>query len=116
MPRLPYAAKQFITEADPSTAVENVEESIDGFGVYRTIRFGKRDSKRIGEALLFIEDERIEDWHVTEAGYLYVDFSPGPDADVKDPFYLKDAEVVARGSDSEPQSGNGEGDSEGGGS
>jgi hypothetical protein len=116
MARLPYAAKQFLAEAEATTAVE--ERDLDGWGVYRTLKFGKRDSKRIGQALLFIEDDRIKDWHVTEAGYLYVEFSTGPDADERDPFYLKDAATVAEGSgsDSEPQSGNGAGDSDGGGS
>jgi hypothetical protein len=101
MPRLPYAAKQFLAEAEkikPSTKYEADDE--DGLRVYRTLRFDKRTTKWLGEALLFIDDERILDWHVTDAGYLHVTFAPGPEADTRDPFLLDDAVTVAS-SDSE---------------
>lgn len=95
MARIPYAAKQFLDEV----GVEKYDEQdLDGWNVYRTLRFGKRDSKRIGEALLFIEDERIDDWHVTDAGYLHVTFVTGPEADERDPFDFEDALLVAKSS------------------
>ena len=95
MPRLPYAAKQFLDEVG---ATKWEEKDPDGWNVYRTLRFGKRDSKRIGEALLFIEDDRIEDWHLTEAGYLHVTFVTGPEADDRAPFDFEDALLVAKDS------------------
>lgn len=92
MARLPYAAKQFLVEAE----VEKYEtHDLDGLNVYRTLKFGKRDSKKLAKALEYVDDERIADWHVTDAGYLHVTFVPGPEADSYDHFLLDDARTVA---------------------
>lgn len=93
MSRLPYAAKQFLVEGE----IEKWEtHDLDGLNVYRTLKFGKRDSKRLGEALLFVDDDRIADWHMTDAGYLHVTFASGPEADDYSPFLLDDAILVAK--------------------
>lgn len=95
MPRLPYAAKQFLVEGE----IEKYEtHDLDGLNVYRTLKFDKRTSKRLGEAMLFVDDERIADWHMTDAGYLHVTFVSGPEADTYDHFLLDDAITVAKAS------------------
>jgi hypothetical protein len=97
MARLPYAAKQFLAEAE----VEKYEaHDLDGLNVHRTLRFDKRTSKRLAPAMEYVDDERIAEWHVTDSGYLHITFAPGPEADERTEFLLADAITVAKGSKS----------------
>ena len=105
MARLPYAAKQFLAEAAEVLGIEpEVEfQDEDGLRVYRTLRFEKDESEALAPALEHIEDARILEHHITEAGYLYVQFTAGNEADERHEFLLADAATVARGSESEPE-------------
>lgn len=101
MPRLPYAAKQFIEEVrDVKPRAKAEPRDLDGLNVYRTLRFDKRTSKVLGPALLTLEmaqelDARIQEFGVSDAGYLYVTFVGTPDADLRDPFLIAEAVTVA---------------------
>lgn len=101
MPRLPYAAIRLISEVQgvKHSAKAQPHGDADGFGVYRTIKFGKRESPVLYRTLLHITDTRIQKFDLTEAGYLHVTFVPGPRADVRDPFYVADAFTVATAED-----------------
>lgn len=102
MARLPYAAKQFIKQAEALRSSTKYEpKDLDGLNVYRTLRFDKRTSKWLAPALdQFADmDERIEMYHVSDAGYLYLTFVATPDADNREPFLLEDAVEVAAASE-----------------
>lgn len=98
MPRLPYAAKVLIetVQAEKPKATYEVADEPDGFGVHRTIKFDKRTSKWLEPILDQIEDERIEDCHLTDNGYLHVTYVAGPVADQRWPYPIADAAEVAR--------------------
>lgn len=103
MARLPYAAKTLIAQATarkPRTKAEP-HGDVDGLGVHRTIKFNKETSKFLAPLLEQIDDERIEDFEVTEAGYLHVTFVATPDADQRAEFPLSAAEEVAASSGDE---------------
>lgn len=101
MPRLPYAAKQFIAEVQAIRPKAKADpRDLDGLNVHRTLRFDKRTSKVLGPALLTLEmaeelDPRIQEFNVSDAGYLYVTFVGTPDADLRDPFLVAEAVTVA---------------------
>jgi hypothetical protein len=93
MPRLPYGAVTLIAQATDhkkSAKSEPVGE-VDGYGVFRTIKFDKATSKWLAP-LIRDDDPRIEDSSLTDAGYLHVTFVPGPWADHKQPFNLDEAD------------------------
>ena len=96
MARLPYAAKQLISqvEAEKPKATHEVTDEPDGLNVHRTIKFDKRTSKWLAPLLDQIEDERIAEASLTDAGYLHVTFVAGPVADQRWEFPLADAETV----------------------
>lgn len=98
MPRLPGAAKRLIqqVQAEKPKATADPEGDPDGLAVWRTIKFDKRTSKWLAPLMEQIDDPRLHDVKVTEAGYLHVTFVHTPQADWRDPFPLTEAaEVVA---------------------
>ena len=109
MARLPYAARKFIEQVGHELGSEPEVEfhDEDGFRVYRTVRFDKEVGEQIEAALAYVDDERITGHYVTDAGYLYVRFSTGNEADDRSAFLLRDAFLVAReesrGAESEPE-------------
>ena len=97
MPRLPYAAVRFIqdVQAIKPSAKAQPHGDPDGLQVYRTIKFGKRESAMLYRLLLHVKDPRIESYNLTDAGYLHVTFVPGPRADRRGSFYLSEALTVS---------------------
>lgn len=95
--RFPYAAKQLLRQAQEQRpkAKMTAQGDPDGLGVHRTIVFDKRTSTYLAPLLDQIKDPRITEHHLTNAGYLHVTFTPTWRGDVKDPFPLADAAVVA---------------------
>lgn len=114
MARLPHGAKQLIKQVQelfPDATYETVGEP-DGLGVYRTIKFDSEVSEVLDYAFDYIlhDDERIEGFHRTEAGFLHVEFVSGIEADLRDEYLLHDAVILVAndgededGSDSEPE-------------
>lgn len=99
MSRLPYAAKRLaeqVVDAKPRTKVEPVEDSLDGLGVYRTVRFSRSGGKWLQPLLEEIGDPRIISLSSTDDG-LDVTFVGTPLADNRDPFPLDAAVTLLRG-------------------
>jgi hypothetical protein len=96
MPRLPYAAVTLAEQVRVERPKAKMEptEGPDGLGVYRTVKFDKRTSDWLYPLLEVIDDSRIEEFHVTEAGYLHVTFIPQPQADQRTRFPLAEARQV----------------------
>lgn len=96
MPRLPYGAETFIEqvlELRKSAKYERGEP--DGFDVIRSITFDKPTTKFLGDALNYIDDERIVDAHVSKE-QLTIHFSDeSAIADLRDPYPLAEAIEVA---------------------
>lgn len=96
MSRLPYAAKQLITQVTsfhPKAKATPVGLP-DGLGVYRAIKFDKRTSKVLHPVMDHLDDRRIVGSHM-EDGYLTVTFVATRHADIKTPYPLAEAQVVA---------------------
>lgn len=91
--RLPYAAKTLLRQID--TDDFSRDGGPDGFGVVRTLRFGKRATKNLAPVFEVMDDSRIAESHVTEAGYLYVTFVGTRHADDAALFPLDAAKEVA---------------------
>lgn len=97
MPRTPYAAKTLtdqVTALRKSAKFEMGDE--DGLGVYRSVTFDKATTKFIGDALDYIEDDRIVGYGVGSKGELKVLFSERSTlADDREEFLIEDAITVA---------------------
>lgn len=62
MPRLPYGAATFIEQVNElRKSAKHERGEPDGLGVIRSITFDKATSKWLGDALDYIDDERIVD-------------------------------------------------------
>lgn len=102
--RLPYAAEVLIDQVQEQKPKATYEEGDpDGFDVVRTVKFDKATSKWLAPLLEVVEDWRIEEVNLTDAGYLHVTFIGGTDADARDPFPLDAAEQIVKAE--QPQSG-----------
>lgn len=95
--RLPYAAHQLIEQVQDRRKKAKAEyvSDPDGLGVVRTIKFDKATSKWLAPILEALDDDRIREAEVTEAGYLHVTFVPTPNADDRRAFPLDEAEALA---------------------
>lgn len=108
MARLPHSAKTLIgqvrdryrrrsdSQAGLNTGVPHGE--VDGFGVYRTVKFDKTSSKWLASVLAEVDDPRIVSV-TTENGQTLVTFSHRTLADDRSPFPLDAAEIVAAEND-----------------
>lgn len=94
MSRLTYAARTLMRQIGDKRNYDVKFGEPDGLGVVRDIRFDKRTSKWLAPLLEAIEDPRIAEANVTEAGYLHVTFVAGPQADDRRKFPLDDAATV----------------------
>lgn len=95
--RLVYGAKQLVRQVtDERPNASHLWGTPDGLEVVRTIRWDKRTSKWLAPLLEAIGDPRIEQLHLTDAGYLYVTFVPTHRADSNDKFPLEEAKAVLR--------------------
>lgn len=97
MARAPYAARTLhraVLDHKPKATMEEFGDP-DGLGVYRTYRFDKRTSKWLAPLIEQMNDRRITEANLTEAGYLHITFASGPMADFKDKFPLDAAIAVA---------------------
>lgn len=99
--RLPYAAKTLLRQID--TDDFSRDGGPDGFGVVRTLRFGKRATRNLAPIFEVMDDSRIAESHVTEAGYLYVTFVGTRHADDPAEFPLDAAREVAASQQEAPQ-------------
>jgi len=70
----------------------------DGLGVYRSVRFGKTESKWLAKVLPEIDDPRITEVE-EKSGRVIVTFASGTSADQRHPFPLDAADTVASASD-----------------
>lgn len=98
MARLPYAARTLVRqvlEHKPKANYE-VHGDPDGLNVNRTIKFDKTVSKWLAPIVEALDDERIAEVELTEAGYLHVTFTEETIADQRTPFNLDDAITVAK--------------------
>jgi hypothetical protein len=105
MARLPYAARSLVRQimADHPKMEYEPHGDPDGLNVHRTIRFDKATSEALGAAITQMDDPRIEEASVTEAGYLHVTFVGKPIADQRGDFALEAAREVAAAEESEPE-------------
>jgi len=106
MARLPYAAKQLIKQVQKNypDATYEVTDEPDGLGVHRAIKFD-RDTSQVLEFAFdqFLDmDERVAEFHTTDAGYTHVEFVSGPAADDQRRYPLDEAILIIASSDSEP--------------
>lgn len=94
--RLPYAARQLIEQVQSQKKRAKAEPfgDPDGLRVVRTIKFDKTTSKWLAPILEQLDDDRLVETETTEAGYLHVTFSPGPNADDRRPFPLAEAAAL----------------------
>lgn len=95
MARVPHAAKTLLSQVQSkykSASIETVGDA-DGFGVHRTVRFGKTESKWLAKVLPLIDDPRIV--KITRGERVTVTFTPGTPADTRQPFPLDEADTVS---------------------
>lgn len=93
MSRLPYAARTLIQQVEglrPSAKHYEASEP-DGLRVVREVKFDKRTSEWLAPLLDRIDDERIKEHYLTDAGYLHVEFVGGVEADERRKFPLREA-------------------------
>jgi hypothetical protein len=97
MPRTARAAQRLIQDLQavkPSIKAQPFGDP-DGYGTIRTLKFDKRSSPVAYRILLHLDDARIADFHLTDAGYLHVDFVTNYLADFRNPFPIREAITVA---------------------
>jgi hypothetical protein len=96
MPRLPHGAETFIEQVKELRKSAKYEQGDpDGFDVVRSITFDKATSQWLGDALDYIDDDRIEDV-TTSKDQTTVHFATeSAVADQRDPYPLEDAITVA---------------------
>lgn len=103
MSRLPRAAQQLIEQVrehkGERSKVEPVKESLDGLGVYRTIKFTKTVGRWLAPLLAEVDDPRIASYDFEEDQT--VTFVGTPLADQRVPFPLEAAEEVQKKGPSE---------------
>lgn len=103
--RWPYAAdvlRDEVTALYPKAAMKPQDDE-DGLGVHRVFRFDKRTSAELAPVLEFLGDQRLHSVKMTDAGYLYVEFSSESRlADLRDPFMVKLAGDILAGNGPKP--------------
>jgi hypothetical protein len=96
MPRLPHGAATLIEQVKELRKSAKYEQGEpDGFGVVRSVTFDKSTSKWLGDALDYVDDDRIVDV-TTEKDQTTVHFSTeSAVADQRDRYPLAEAIEVA---------------------
>lgn len=104
MTRTAYAARTLLRQIGDRRNYDVKFGDPDGLGVVRGLRFDKRTSKWLAPLLDEMNDDRIEEVYVTEAGYLHVNFVADRKADDRRKFPLDEAATVIRSAEEGPRS------------